>query len=84
MKDRIKYTAAYQVVPVSAVTYIAEVHEIKPYKDTGKYMILFKGNAQKLTNPIPVKDTTNAPQGPVYVKRERLIVSEFLEDALEV
>lgn len=84
MKDRIKYIAAYQGAPISVVTYIAEVHEIKPYKDTGKYLVLFKGNAQKLTNPILVKDSTNAPQGPVYVKREKLIESKSLEDALEV
>jgi len=31
MKDRIKYIVAYQVSPISAVTHIAEIQEIKPY-----------------------------------------------------
>ena len=46
MKDRIKFIAAYQVAPISAVTHIAEVASIKPYKDTGKYVVTFKGPAQ--------------------------------------
>ena len=38
----IKYIAAYQVAPVSAITYIAEVSKIEPYEDSGKYIIYFK------------------------------------------
>jgi hypothetical protein len=83
MKDRIKYIAAYQVAPISAVTHIAEIKEIKPYKDTGKYLVLFKGEAKKIEK-IPVKDTNKAPQGPVYVKKEDLIEAKHLEDALYV
>ena len=33
---------------MSAVTHIAEVQEIKPYKDTGKYQLIFKGAPQEI------------------------------------
>ena len=48
MKDRIKYIAAYRVAPISAVTHIAEILDIKPYKDTGKYVLIFKRPAQEI------------------------------------
>jgi len=81
MKDKIKYIAAYQVSPVSAVTHIAEIQEIKPYKDTGKYLVVFKGPAKEIPE-IPTKESKNSPQGSIYVEYEKLIKSEKLEDAL--
>ena len=33
----IKYIAAYQVTPISAVTHVAEIDSIEPYGDKGKY-----------------------------------------------
>ena len=83
MKDRLKYIAAYRVAPTSAVTHIAESQEIKPYKDTGKYLLTFKGPAQEIT-PIGLADSKNKPQGPVYVQREKLLAAKTLEDALKV
>lgn len=82
MKDKIKYIAAYQVAPVSAVTHIAEVASIKPYKDTGKYVVIFKGPAQEI-KAIRLKERKNSPQGPVYVEKEKLLSSACLEDALK-
>lgn len=81
MKDRIKYIAAYQVAPVSAVTHIAEIKEIKPYKDTGKYIVTFTGPAKEI-KPIHLKDSNRSPQSPVYVKYSRLMESEFIDDAM--
>lgn len=81
MLDRIKYIAAYQIKPVKAVTYMAEVNEIKPYKDSGKYILIFSGPAKKI-KPIRMKNAKNSPQGPVYVKRDNLLKSKYLEDAL--
>jgi hypothetical protein len=81
MKDRIKYIAAYQVAPVSAVTHIAEIKEIKPYKDTGKYIVTFTGPAKEI-KPIYLKDSNRSPQSPVYVKYSKLMNSEFIDDAM--
>jgi hypothetical protein len=30
MKERTKYTAAYQVAPISAVAHLAEINEVRP------------------------------------------------------
>ena len=81
MKERIKYIAAYQAAPVSAVTHLAEVKEIRPYKDSGKYVVTFKGPAQEIRSVAP-KESKNSPQGPVYVKREDLLDAPYLEKAL--
>ena len=83
MKSRIKYIAAYQVAPISAVTHIAEIQEIKPFRDTGKYIVFFRNNAEEI-DPIPISNPNNSPQGPVYVKREKLLNARSLEEALEI
>jgi hypothetical protein len=82
MKERLKYIAAYQVAPVSAVTHIAEIEDIKPYKDTGKYLVVFKGPAKEI-KPIPLRETKNAPQGPTYVRYDDLLAANTLEEAIK-
>ena len=81
MKEKVRYIAAYQVAPVSAVTHMAEVQEIRPWKDSGKYVVIFREPATEI-RPIPVREPSNAPQGPVYVRREDLLNAECLEDAM--
>ncbi|MEL7623231.1 MAG: hypothetical protein AAGU12_06540 [Clostridiales bacterium] len=83
MKARIQYIAAYQVAPESAVTYIAEIKEVRPYEDSGKYLVEFKAPAEKLQRKIKLRESKNSPQGPVYVRREDLLSAEYLEDALQ-
>lgn len=82
MKERLKYIAGYQVAPISAVTHMANIQAIRPYKDTGKYIVHFQGRAKKLRNPIRLKDGKNAPQSPIYVKKEKLLKAKYLEQAL--
>lgn len=48
----IKYVACYRGAPYSGITHYAKVKDIKPYKDSGKYIILFDGSAISLTNKV--------------------------------
>ena len=50
MIPRIKYIAAYQVDPVSAITHVAEVHSIGQWEDSSKYIVNFLGPAKKIKN----------------------------------
>lgn len=81
MKDRIKYIAAYRIAPIQAITHIAKVQEIKLYKDTGKYQLIFDGAAEEI-KPIKLKEGEAAPQGPFYVQREKLVSATTIDEAL--
>lgn len=82
MKPRIKFIAAYQSAPVSAITHIAPVLDISLYKETGKYIVAFAEPAKEI-GPIPLRESRNKPQGPIYVERVKLLTSRTLEEALE-
>lgn len=73
MLDKIKYIAAYQTTPVSAITHYAKVERIEPYGEEGKYKLIFSEPATTLESPIPFG---NAPmgsmQGPRYTSFELL------------
>lgn len=57
MLGNIKYIAAYQTAPVSAVTHYAKVERIEPYGEEGKYKLVFSEPAQLLEKPIPFGNT---------------------------
>jgi hypothetical protein len=80
-KDRTRYIAAYQVAPISAVTHYAEIQDIKPYRDTGKYIVFFKEPAKEI-GPVSLKDPNRSPQGPIYVKLQDLLSADYLDDAI--
>lgn len=48
MLDRIKYIAAYQTAPISAITHYAEVSKIERYENTNKYIVYFKEAAKEM------------------------------------
>ena len=84
MLDRIKYIAAYQVAPISAITHYAEVAKIEKYNDTNKYILTFK-NPAKQVNPILQLDKDKkgtAPQGQRYTTLDRILKSKKLSEIL--
>ncbi|WP_343209398.1 hypothetical protein [Anaerolentibacter hominis] len=81
MIDKIKYIAAYQVAPVSGITYIAEVDRIMKYKDTNKYMVLFKHGSLKKINKIGLGSKKGqAPQAPRYTSYNTIAAAKSLDD----
>lgn len=83
MIPQIKWLATYRVAPVSAITHLAKIATIQPYKDTGKYELIFEGPAEKLATPIPLvpKSTVKALQAPRYTARDRLVKATDLNEA---
>jgi hypothetical protein len=81
MLTKIKYIAAYQSNPVSAITYYAKVERIEPYGDEGKYKLIFAEPAKALPQPIPFADaTTGSMQGPRYTSLAKLLAARRVSD----
>lgn len=81
MKERIKYIAAYQVAPISAVTHVAEVDSIVPYENTGKYLVKFKSSAKQI-RAIKLKNSKKRPQAPVYIKYDDLSKAKSFDELI--
>lgn len=76
----IKYIAAYQTAPISAITYYAEVDSIEAYGDGTKYKLNFKGKAIKI-NPISfVGAKSGTMQGPRYTNLDKLLNAKKWQD----
>ncbi len=83
MRDKLKWIAAYQTQPVSAITHIAEIDHIEPYGESGKFKLVFKGTPKELDNPIPYGDAPGgAMQGPRYTTYKDLLAAKKLTDLL--
>lgn len=82
MIPKIQYIAAYQVAPISAITYVAPVAEIKQWQESDKYVVVFAGSAEKIG---PVKYISGGKakhvQAPRYTSLERLKEAKTLEQA---
>lgn len=80
MIPKIKYIAAYQVAPISAITHIAEVKSIEQWKDTNKYILYFAESAEKIKN-IPLGSIKGkAPQSPRYSSRSKILNATSLDN----
>lgn len=81
MIDKIKYIAAYQVAPVSGITYLAEVDRIEKYNDTNKYILYFKdGSLQKITKIGLGGKKGQAPQAPRYSSYKAIMNANTVDD----
>src|SRR5216683_655703 len=80
MLEKIKYIAAYQTQPVSAITHYAPVDRIEPYGEGGKYKLIFSMKAKPI-GPIPFADAPQgAMQGPRYTTFTQLMAAKKLTD----
>jgi hypothetical protein len=81
MKDRIRFVAAYQVAPISAITHTAQVRAIEPWKDSGKYALLFAAPASEIA---PLKLVPGGKVKPLqnlrYTSMRRLEAARNLDD----
>jgi hypothetical protein len=81
LQPKLKYIAAYQVAPVSAIAYIAPIQSIEPWEKTGKMVVNFAGAPQQIT-PIPLADNgrVHALQNLRYTNRQKLTTAKTLDD----
>jgi hypothetical protein len=80
MLNKIKYIAAYQTQPISAITHYAPVERIEPYGENGKYKLVFSEKPIQIA-PIPFADASaGAIQGPRYTNLEKLKSAKKLSE----
>lgn len=78
---QLKYVAAYQVQPVSAVAHYAKVRHLEPYGIEGKYKVVFDGDPVPLDHPIPFGDAPKgAMQSSRYTTLAKLQAAQTLSD----
>jgi hypothetical protein len=80
---QLKWIAMYETRPVKAVRWIGKIQEggIKPYKNTGKY-IIYVAKKSKLDRPISLDSNKKgvAPQSPRYTNYADLKKAKHLRD----
>jgi hypothetical protein len=82
MLSKIKYIAAYQSLPVSAITHVAPVAKIEPHGDGSKYKLIFSEPAKPI-GPIPFGDAPSGfMQGPRYTTYDRLLKAKKVTDLI--
>ncbi len=81
MRPQIKYIAAYRVAPVSAITHLAPVKSIEPWKDTDKFVVNFTEPAREIGPIELVKGARGkAPQSLRYTTRARLEAAKTVDE----
>jgi hypothetical protein len=84
MLKRIKFIAAYQALPVSAVTHYAPVERIEPYGESGKYKLVFSEKAKPVDQgQIPLGDVNPVfMMGSKYTSLAKLKAAHTLADLI--
>ena len=81
MLKKIKYIAAYQTYPISAITHYAPVERIEEYGDKGKYKLDFSESPIELNPHLTLGSNTHlAIQGTRYTSFEKLKKAKTLSD----
>ncbi len=84
MLDRIKYIAAYQIRPISAITHVAEVASYEKLADSGKYKVVFSGRAKEIPHIKIDPDKAHiAPQAPRYTSYKKLMSAKKLSEVFK-
>lgn len=83
MIPKIKYIAAYQVAPISAITHIAEILKIEQYNSTDKYILHFKNEPEKIKEVKLGRNHGKVPQAPRYSSRNKILNAKSLDDVFE-
>lgn len=81
MRPQIRHIAAYRVAPISAITHLAQVESIEPWKDSGKFVVNFAEPA-KAIGPIPFVKGGHLKsfQSLRYTSLEKLKAAKTLDD----
>jgi len=81
MISQIRYIAAYQVAPISAITHWALVKDIQPWEDTGKFVVNFAEPAREMA-PVRLvpKSRVKALQNARYTSFDRLTKAKTLDE----
>ena len=81
MRPQLKYIAAYRVAPISAITHLARVESIEPWKDSGKFVVNFAEPAKPI-GPIPLVKGGHLKtfQGLRYTSLEKLEAAKTPDD----
>jgi hypothetical protein len=79
---QLKWIAMYESLPVSAVRWIGKIQEngVKPYKNTGKYIIAVGKKLRIRPIKLDSKKKGAAPQAPRYTTYEKLRSAKGLSD----
>jgi hypothetical protein len=80
MLPKIKWIAAYQSQPISAITHVAPVERIEPYGEGGKFQLIFSEPAKAIPNISFGRAPSGAMQGPRYTTYQRLLNAKSLTD----
>lgn len=79
VQDRLKYVAIYVTNPTCQITHYGKVRNIKPYRDSGKFMVHLSGKPKRI-GPI-VHSPGFSMQGPRLALMSRLVQARTLRDA---